>query len=392
MRSTDTTLSGRLRAARQSVGVTQQQAATALGVSRPLLVAMEKGTREVRPDELITLASLYKRPVSELIRPQPPIEAIGAQFRLALTGKAGEENLQDVINQLERLADDFLDLARRSRVELPRRYPATSTVPSNDLAPSAEDLALEERRRVGLGDGPVQQLREFLEDEVGVRVFMPIMPSRVAGAIVYAEPLGACIAVNANHPIQRRRWTLGHEYAHFLTRRDRSEITLIENRNSAEEKFADLFAANFLMPRSGLRRRFIELTRDRPNGVPTVADLFHLARAFRVSLQAMTHRLEELDLIKRGTYDKLETRLKPAEAERILGLKPDQEKAELLPVRYRYLAVELFTNGQITEGQLAAYLRTDRVRARDIARDLTTSNDVTGGGMPEPVQWNEAEL
>jgi Zn-dependent peptidase ImmA (M78 family)/DNA-binding XRE family transcriptional regulator len=391
MTSTDTTLPARLRAARQSAGVTQQQAATALGVSRPLLVSMEKGTREVRPDELVTLASLYKRPVSELVRPQPPVEAIGAQFRIALTGKAADENLQEVIKELERLADDFLDLARRSQVELPRRYPATSPLPSGDLAMSAEDLALEERRRLGLGDGPVQQLREFLEDEVGVRVFMPEMPSRIAGAIVFAEPLGACVAVNAHHPIQRRRWTLAHEYAHFLTRRERSEITLIENRSNAEERFADLFAANFLMPRSGLRRRFLELTRERPNGSATVADLFHLARAFRVSLQAMTHRLEDLDLIKRGTYDKLETRLKPAEAEQILGLRPDRETAELLPLRYRYLAVELFTNAEITERQLAAYLRTDRVRARDTARDLTTSNDVTGGGMPEPVQWNEAE-
>jgi Zn-dependent peptidase ImmA (M78 family)/transcriptional regulator with XRE-family HTH domain len=392
MTSTDTTLPARLRAARQSVGVTQQQAATALGVSRPLLVAIEKGTREVRPDELAALASLYKRPVSELLRSHPPVEAIGAQFRLALTGKAGDEKLHDVIAQLERLSDDFLDLSRRSGVELPRRYPATFSPSGGDLALNAEDLALEERRRLGLGDGPVQQLREFLEDEVGVRVFMPTMPSRVAGAIVYAEPLGACIAVNANHPIQRRRWTLGHEYAHFLTRRERSEITILENRNTADERFADLFAANFLMPRSGLRRRFIELTRDRAKGTPTVADLFHLARAFRVSLQAMTHRLEELDLIKRGTYDKLENRLRPAEAEQILGFKPDVESAELLPVRYRYLAVELFAKGEITEGQLAAYLRTDRARARDIVRDLTTSNDVTGGGIPEPVQWDEAEL
>ncbi|MEQ4724343.1 XRE family transcriptional regulator [Nonomuraea sp. B19D2] len=392
MRNIDTTLPERLRAARQSAGVTQQQAATALGVSRPLLVAMEKGAREVRSDELVTLASLYKRQVSDLLRPQPPAEAIGAQFRLALTGKAGDENLHDVINELEKLADDFLDLARRSSVELPRRYPATFELPYGDLALCAEDLALEERRRLGLGDGPVQQLREFLEDEVGVRVFMPVMPSKVAGAIVYAEPLGACVAVNAHHPVQRRRWTLAHEYAHFLTRRDRSEITLIENRNNTEERFADLFAANFLMPRSGLRRRFIELTRERSEGAPTVADLFQMARIFRVSFQAMTHRLEDLGLIKRGTYDKLEGKLRPAEAERVLGLRPDLEKAELLPLRYRYLAVELFTNGEITEGQLAAYLRTDRVRARDIARDLTTSNDVTGGGMPEPVRWNEAEF
>ncbi|MEV5828479.1 XRE family transcriptional regulator [Spirillospora sp. NPDC052242] len=391
MMSTDTTLPERLRAARQAAGVTQQQAATVLGVSRPLLVAMEKGTRKVRPEELVTLASLYQRPVSDLTRPQPPLDALGAQFRLAMSGRTGDDELRSVIGDLERLGDDFLDLARRSGVELPRRYPATYNLPGGDPAHGAEDLALEERRRLGFGDGPIQHVRELLEDEVGLRVFMPAMPSRIAGAIVYAEPLGACVAVNARHPVQRRRWTLAHEYAHFLTRRDRSEITLLSEGNRAEERFADLFAANFLMPRSGVRRRLIELTRERPHGEPTVADLFHLAHAFRVSVQAMTYRLEDLQLIPKGTHDKLEARLKPAEARRALGLPPDAQPAELLPLRYRYLAVELLTTGQITEGQLAAYLRTDRVTARRISRELTTSNDVTGGGQPEPLQWNEAE-
>ncbi|MCP2335247.1 helix-turn-helix domain-containing protein [Actinomadura rupiterrae] len=391
MTSTDTTLPERLRVARQSAGVTQQQAATALGVSRPLLVAMEKGSRKVRPEELVTLASLYRREVSDLLRPQPPVEGIGAQFRLALPSRVDEEKLHDAIAEIERLADDFLDLARRSRVDLPRRYPTEFRLTESDLAPAAEDLALEERRRLGLGDGPVQQLREFLEDEVGLRIFMPRLPSKIAGAIVYAEPLGGCVAVNANHPVQRRRWTLAHEYAHFLTRRDRSEVTTLGGRSNADERFADLFAADFLMPRSGVRRRFLELTRDRERGKPTVADLFHLARAFRVSFQAMTHRLEDLALIPSGTFDKLEPRLRPAEAERTLGLSPDHESAELLPVRYRFLAVELFTNGEITEGQLSAYLRTDRAQARDVVRELTTSNDVTGGGMPKPVRWNEPE-
>ncbi len=42
----------RLRAAREASGLTQAQAAAELGVSRPLLIAIEKGTRDASLHEL----------------------------------------------------------------------------------------------------------------------------------------------------------------------------------------------------------------------------------------------------------------------------------------------------------------------------------------------------
>src|ERR1022692_230571 len=77
-------LGARLRAAREARGLTQAQAAAELQVSRPLLIAMEKGSRQVQPEELIKLAGLYDRPVSDLLRPSAPPVAIGARFRAAL--------------------------------------------------------------------------------------------------------------------------------------------------------------------------------------------------------------------------------------------------------------------------------------------------------------------
>jgi transcriptional regulator with XRE-family HTH domain len=74
-------LGSRLRAAREARGLTQAQAAAELKVSQPLLIAMEKGSREVQPAELVSLARLYDRPVSELLRPTVPPVAIGPRFR-----------------------------------------------------------------------------------------------------------------------------------------------------------------------------------------------------------------------------------------------------------------------------------------------------------------------
>ena len=52
------TLAERLVAARKSAGLTQEEAANHLGVSRPTFIAIEKGTRRPRPDELVKLAEI----------------------------------------------------------------------------------------------------------------------------------------------------------------------------------------------------------------------------------------------------------------------------------------------------------------------------------------------
>ncbi len=262
-----------------------------------------------------------------------------------------------------------------------------------DPAQAAEDLATEERNRLGLGDGPVQGLREMLEVDVGLRIFVEPLPSRVAGLFVFVEPLGGCVAVNSLHPPERRDWTLAHEYSHFLVSRDRAEVTLVSHRRQQPEteRFADAFAASFLMPRSGLSRRFNELKRSKAGQV-TAATLVQLAHSYHVSVQALTLRLEELRLIRAGTWDRLKDHnFQPRAAAKILGLQAEGEQAsESLPYYYRLLATQLYADGEITEGQLARYLGTDIVGARRLYQKLTQSRDVSDEGASQILDLAEA--
>lgn len=385
-------LAARLRAAREARGLTQAQAAAELGVSRPLLIAIEKGTRGLQPQELVKLAEIYRRPVSELLRPMPPPEAIGTRFRAALTTVRQGEDLTPLIARLEEQADNYLDLLRRANAELPGRDQPVRRIDYLSPSQAGEELATEERNRLGIGDGPIQQLREVLEIDVGLRIFLLPLPGQVAGMFVYVEPLGGCIAVNAGHPVERRRWTMAHEYAHFLVSRDRAEITHVAPRRHQpeNERFADAFAANFLMPRNGLTRRFHELKRSK-EGKVTPALLVQLAHAYRVSVQALTHRLEDLRLVDAGTWDRLsEHNFQPRAAARMLGLGLSGPAAEALPLHYRMLAVQLYADGEITEAQLARYLDTDIVGARRAYEELTQSSDVSADGSPQVLDLDEA--
>jgi Zn-dependent peptidase ImmA (M78 family)/transcriptional regulator with XRE-family HTH domain len=382
----NTFVGARLRAARNAVGMTQQHAATEMEISRPLLVAIEKGSRAVKPEELVRFAQLYRCSVGELTRQRAPVELLGTQLRSALRSSQDiDPELDEAISLLERMGDDYLELARLANAPLPRRYPPEFDVTGLDVTIAAEDAATQERARLGLGDGPIPELRRVLDDDIGIRVFVPKLPGHLAGAFAYAEPLGACIAVNAVHPFERQRWSLAHEYGHFMSNRARSEVTTLRRweRMPAHERFAESFAANFLMPRTGLDRRVHDLSRGREL---TPADVLQLAHSYQVSAQAMILRLEDLRKLPAGSYDRLQaTGFKPAEAERILGISPRNRDTQLLPLRYRYLAVQLYLNGELTEGSLARYLHLNRLAARKLVHELSASIDVDSDGSPSEI-------
>ena len=66
-------LGQRIIEARKASGKTQEEVAELLGYSRPTYIAIEKGERPAKPDEIIKLASFFGRKVNELVRPGEPV-------------------------------------------------------------------------------------------------------------------------------------------------------------------------------------------------------------------------------------------------------------------------------------------------------------------------------
>ena len=386
-------LGRRLQDARKARGLTQQDVAKDLGIARTTVTAIEQGERRVRPEELIRLSRLYGREVNELVRDREVAEEFAIQFRAAIA-QAGrhETELARAIQEFQQLCEDYLELEQLCGAPLTRNYPPPYPIEGISPEEAAEDIASAERNRLGLGDGPVLRLREILESDIGLRIVYPRLPSHIAGMFAYTERLGGCIAINAMHPEERQRWSLGHEYSHFLTNRFRPEVSVmfVYERVPASERFADAFAGTFLMPSNGLKRRFHELSRLR-QGKITPAELCRLAHYYFVSVEALTRQLETLYLLPSGTWDRLrDSGFKVREAQTILELEPHPPANHLLPLRYQYLAVEAYQRGDLTEGQLARFLRVDRVEARRLVQALTNYHEVSESGKIANVSVNLA--
>ena len=366
-----------LKLARDQRGLRQEDAAKIINVARTTLTAIEQGKRRIKIDELISLAEAYGRSVGDFVRPRP----VAREFRVQFRGPSSTKDLKDVPisvseSDFQELCRDYLELEEISNSPLVRRYPVEYRIEGLSADRAAEGIATQERNRLGLGDGPLPILRVIFEQDVGLRVFyMQFGDSNFSEMYYYDEELGGCLAVNRNHPEERRRWSLAHGYAHFLVHRFQPAIYL--ESGYQREQFADFFAKYFLMPTSGLTRHYNNLLQSKSK--PTIGDLCVVANYYGVSLSALVRRLEDLGVAPSGTWERIRDRgIKIREAQEQLGLPPIPEQNQLLPLRYQYLAVEAFEEGNISEGMLAKFLRVDRLEARRITHVLAAhSKDVT---------------
>ena len=379
-------LGARLREARKAAGLTQDFAAEQLAVARTTLVAIEKGERRIQSSELVQLAALYHRSVNELMRPGKPVSPFAVQLRATLTSEEALANAIEAPTWLfQQLCEDYFELERLCGAPLPRNYPSERSFSGSPPELAGEDLAMRERLRLGLGDGPIPNLRLLLEQDVGLRVFYLALPSDIAAMFSYDPQLGGCIAVNAQHPYERRRQSLAHEYAHFLASRHRAEITILRRyrRYPEHERLANAFARSFLVPADGVARRVNE-TKAVKGGKFTYADICTIAYYYGVSIEAFTKRLEDLKLVSAGAWERLKSsNFRASEARALLGIAAPPAIDDLLPPRYRFLALDGYRSGVITEGQLAKYLRVDRMEARRLVSELSPSpNDSAGLGGP----------
>jgi Zn-dependent peptidase ImmA (M78 family)/DNA-binding XRE family transcriptional regulator len=377
-------LGRRLQDHRRARRETQSDVARRLGMSRPAVAAIEAGHRRLGPDLLVRLADGYEMPVSALVRQGPPPARLAAQFRLPGESSPDRDELASAVARLEGLVERYVALEVLLASPLRTLPPPPYRYALDRVEADAEAVADAERRRMGLGDGPIVNVRDTLEREAGLRIFALDLPGRVAGLFGVSPVAGPCVAINVAHPATRQRWTLAHECAHFLTSKDRPEVTRLGafQRQPDNERFAERFAGAWLMPRAGLEPRLREIVQAQAG--MKVADLLVLAAEFGVSAQALILRLEDLRFVPAGEWDRLSaTHVDLMAAHRLLALPEIGRDVRRFSQRYVLLAIAAYQQALITEHELAEYLEMDRLALRELLAALSRSAVESADGMSE---------
>jgi len=368
----------RLRLARETANVTQAAAASAIGVARTTIVAIEQGERRVKIDEVQKLAKLFGTSVNALLRREAIHVDLAPRFR-KLDGDH-DDAADEAAELLASLARAEVELENLIGVQRVRNYPPERPLVKGDVRAQAEHDAAEFRQRLGLGNAPIGDIVTLLEMEMGVRVYVRRLDGRISGLFAYDEALGACILLNANHRRERRVQTAAHETGHFITARRQAEILYRnEKSNSREERYANSFGRALLTPARAVMQKFEEVTAG--SNKASRRHIIVLAHYFGVAREAMVRRLEELSLVRPDTWDWFQANggITDEQVRQVLGdlAAPDLQKAEAdrpTTLRLNLLAAEAARRGLLSEGQLARLLRVDRIELRQ----LLTNEELEG--------------
>jgi Zn-dependent peptidase ImmA (M78 family) len=374
----------RLRLARENAGVRQEEAAQVIGMSRPTLISIEKGTRRVRIQELQTLASHYGVSVNALLRREAVHTDLLPRFRKLR--ETEDEHTIEAIRLLNDLVKAEVELENVLGIERRKNYPPERGINTGDVAELAEQHAQELRSWLGLGSGPIADIFMLINLDLGIRLYQRRLSSgsKVAGLFTYDPAVGACILLNANHPMERRIQSAAHELGHFYGTRQVPEV-LEDNEQfmSRDERYANAFGRAFLTPRRSFEESFRQMTAG--SAKLTRRHVILLAHQNNISREACVRRLEEVGLVKKGTWAWFEANggITNAQAREVLGVeadRPDGAKNDAnRPVSHRMslMAHAVWKRGIMSEGQLAELLKVRRVEVRKLIDQIELEESET---------------
>jgi Zn-dependent peptidase ImmA (M78 family)/DNA-binding XRE family transcriptional regulator len=382
-------LGRRLRVARETAEVTQEVAATHLGLTRGALAQVESGMRAPNSLQLVELARLYGLDPGDLLQEEfdpRSANALQAFFR-AEAAIADDAALARAVRECDELRRDYIRLEEMLGVERRATYPVRYETPPlrarYDAVRQGEALAASERGRLGLGDEPITSLVELLQSQ-GIWVAQVNLPDDMSGFTLHDSIDGIAVFVNAEHAEGRRRFSYSHEYCHAVADwNSKSVVSRARDRTELREVRANAFAAALLLPPAGVRafvesvgkgrgdrslrifdedealtaRERTEVT-SRPIGPHDVASL---AGFFGVSYDATTYRLQNVGLITNDERERLASQGNLFRVKSTVEPVGSELHSRLVNLAFDALRAGLISAGRFRELCLRAGVPIDRI-------------------------------
>ncbi len=302
-----------LRWARDTAGYSIEEVAKRLKKDARVILAWE--TRDQRPTmgQLRTLATIYKRPLSDFYLPKPPDERpFPHDFRRA----PGEVALvySPALRRQLRLARERRDLALALYEEQQEPVPSIGeriTLRADPEAVGARirhllGVDFEQQKRWGDGRSAYNSWRRRIEALGGLVFQFESVPAEDAWGFSIVEAILPVIGINRGLAPNGRTFTMLHELVHVLLGESATcDIDDLAPRGAREirvEAFCNRAAAAALMPsRLFLHHRVIQ---QHTHGLKEWDDLEieAIARTFGVSREAAVRRLETFGLTNLDFY------------------------------------------------------------------------------------------
>lgn len=270
----------RIRSARKLKGLSLQNVADELGVSKQMVSKYENGISIPPSSKLLILSKLFNQKIDYFFR----------SFKIEL----GEVNFRKKSNFSVKRQDSLkekikIELENYLWVEEVLAIDSSFKNPISDkkvkTLSDIENVVLDLRNNWKIGIDPIHNIIQLLEDKEIKIIELFDADDKFDGLATYIDNKFPVIVVNGKFPVERKRFTLLHELGHLLL--NLSDCILAE-----EEKFCHSFASEFLLPRYllihefGNKRKHVSFT-----------ELVSIQKKYGLSIPAIIYRLVEVGIL-----------------------------------------------------------------------------------------------
>lgn len=194
----------------------------------------------------------------------------------------------------------------------------------------------------------------------------PLDTNEISGFTTYFDSQ-FIVFLNTTFTLGHERYTAAHELYHILYNGDilkREKLILKDEKYAEEDKKANVFAAEFLMPEDYVKEQFYKLVNVDKNAIEP-RHIVRLNSTLKVSYKAMLKRLVQLDLCNINLYESL-AEYSSLEKKGILREITKKEgydisliipsKVTSIPKEYIEIAKQNYEKGKISYGKFVQLL------------------------------------
>jgi len=279
-----------LQLVRVARGMTQDELAHASDVSQAVLSKAESGIVALDATRLAAVAGVLEVPVDRFLDGVPAgglLSACAFHRKRASLPVSDAKRIRAVLD-LTGLEVDAVLSGIGPKVSVPRE------APSDEGWTTPADIACDIREAAGLGVEPIPDLIAVVESLGAVILVRDLQASKIDAIGTWPEGHRPLFLLNASSPADRRRFTLAHEFGHAV---------MHSEPRSDQEREADQFASELLLPAAGVRDDLVNLD---------LGKLVQLKRKWGASIAALVRKARDVGTITENEYKKLNIELSRA--------------------------------------------------------------------------------
>ncbi|MDD4295339.1 MAG: XRE family transcriptional regulator [Ruminiclostridium sp.] len=278
----------RLAEIRTVRGMTMDQLAAVLGVTKQMVSKYEDGKSTPPVDSISKMAEIFSVPKKYLFKDSIYLAAGSSTLFLRAPLETTQKTRAyarivsawgyEITKAIDGVKSPFINLSVDEQLTIPEK-------------------AMEVRRQWGLGTQPIKNMVELLESQ-GFNIFAIDSPDLKTEA--YSQIINGIPVIILNIGIGtsvRQRFSLAHELGHMILHRDLVDMEF-DLRNKEIENEAQQFAEYFLLPVGGFDASFVS---------PKIDSYIALKKEWLVSISAMVFHSERtglIDSLKRSSLQK----------------------------------------------------------------------------------------